>query len=222
MEPRERAPWFPLFLDMRGRKVLVVGGGEVAARKVRSFVGCGAVVTVVAERASAPIVELSSSGQVHLLLRPFEQADVEGQSLVIAATNNAAVNAAAGASSRALGIWTNVVDDPELCDFIVPAVVNRGSIQLAVSTGGSSPALAREIRRKVESAIGEEWSDASDILAALRQEAKRVLPSDDDRRAFFEAILATGFVALLAEGKIGEARNAVAGVCERWGVQSSD
>jgi precorrin-2 dehydrogenase/sirohydrochlorin ferrochelatase len=142
--------YFPVFLDLRGRRCLVVGGGAVAERKVQALVDCEADVVVVSLTATPGLAALAATGVVAYRERRFRRSDVRGCALVVAATGVAEVDRAVAASARRAGALVNVVDRAEACDFILPSVLRRGELQVAVSTGGRSPALAREIRQRLE------------------------------------------------------------------------
>lgn len=138
--------YYPIFLDLRDRPVLVVGAGKVALRRTRVLVEAGARVTVVAPRAEPGFQELP----VRWLERAFEPADLEGMFLVITATDQRRVNQGVAEAAKALHILVNVADAPDECDFLVPARLTRGAVQVAISTGGRDPALAARIRRRIE------------------------------------------------------------------------
>jgi siroheme synthase-like protein len=142
-------PYYPIFLDLAGKPVLVVGAGKVALRKVKGLLAAGAYVTVVAPRAEKEFADLA----VTMRRRAFRAADIRGAALVFAATNKRAVNHAVARKAARLGIPVNVADSREECDFIVPARITRGSLQIAVSTGGESPRLAAALRRKIETLV---------------------------------------------------------------------
>jgi siroheme synthase-like protein len=143
--------YYPLFLDLRGRKVLVVGAGKVALRKVRGLLEAGAKVTVVSPERTPEFATLP----VEWKPRRFRTADVAGFSLVFAATDDRAVNRKVGEAGAARGIWANVADAPEECDFLVPSRIRRGDLQVAVSTGGRSPRLAVGLRKRIEALLEE-------------------------------------------------------------------
>src|SRR4029079_11307501 len=145
--------YFPLFLDLAGKPVLLVGGGEVAARKYSLLAEAGAVVTVVAPVLGAELAEALKNGALTHRAREFAPPDIEGAWLVVAATNDRAVNAAVAAAANAARIPCNVVDDRELSSFIMPAIIDRSPVQIAVSTGGMSPVLARLIRERLETLL---------------------------------------------------------------------
>lgn len=209
-------PYYPLFLDLDGRNVLLAGGGSVSARKAEALLRAGARVTVVAPEISEEVARLAPS--LAVIRRRFEPADLDEQFLVFAATNDAAVNARIADECRARGILVNVADATELCDFIVPAVIDRGSVQLAVSTGGKSPALARALRRELERAAGPEWAELNDLLGELRERAIAALPTDADRKHLFDAIVSSDALSLLREGKRDEALATIARLCDAAGV----
>ena len=158
--------YFPAFLDLRRRRCLVVGGGPVGERKTRDLLDCAASVVVVSPTITPGLTALVAAGLVVHRARRFRRWDVRGCAVVIAATGEAGVDAAVAVEARRRHALVNVVDNPTHCDFIVPSVLRRGPLQIAVSTGGRSPALAREIRRRLEPMFGAE-------LGALVEEVGR-------------------------------------------------
>ena len=180
------ARYYMACLDLTGRSVLVVGGGRVGLEKARGLLECGAEVTVV-----APDVELD------LLALPVEwiearyAADHLGERwLVVAATPDRAVNRQVFADAERLGIFCNVVDDPELCSLILPAVHRVDPIAVAVSTGGASPALAQRLRDDIAQVVGPEHARVARQLRALRPWAKAQLPTYEERKEYFERLVA--------------------------------
>ncbi len=141
--------YYPLFLDLEGKRVVIVGAGKVALRKARGVLEAGALVTVIAPRWEDEFEVLP----VTRVCRRFRSPDLRGAALVFAATGDREANRAAGRAARRLGIPVNVADAQEECDFIVPARITRGNLQIAVSTGGSSPRLAADLRQKLESVL---------------------------------------------------------------------
>jgi siroheme synthase-like protein len=172
-------------LDLRGRDCLVVGAGRVATEKVEGLLEAGAEVTVVAPQVDDAIWALP----VHVIERPFTRSDVVGRFLVIAATSDRSVNAAVSAAAGERQTPCNVADDPELCSFILPALVRRDPILVGVSTGGASPALAQRIRDDVDELVTQEHVDLAHRLAALRPWAKQQLPTYEDRKDFFQRLV---------------------------------
>jgi len=161
--------YIPIFLDVTGRECVVVGGGEVAARKVESLLKAGAHVTVVSPRLSRSMQAIVARGLVTHLARDYVQGDIRGCVLVYAATSDPKLHRELAAEARVLGIPINVIDVPELCTFIAPAVVNRGALQIAISTAGASPAFAARLRRELEQQFGTEYALALEVLRAARR-----------------------------------------------------
>ncbi len=183
------AVFYPVFVDLRGRLCLVVGAGKIAARKVRSLLEAGARVKVVSPEAVEAVERLAARGLVQWQRRAFEPGDIKGCLLVIGATGNPGVNRRVFEAAERAGILANIVDVPELCNFIVPSVMKRGDFQVAVSTGGASPVLAREARRRLERSFGPQYGRVVGLLAKLRASLKQRLPAEEKRRRFWEAMI---------------------------------
>jgi precorrin-2 dehydrogenase/sirohydrochlorin ferrochelatase len=170
------ADYFPAFLDLRGRRCLVVGGGEIGERKTRALLECGARVTIVSPLLTPGLAALAASGRLVHRARPFVRSDPRGCALAVAATGDPRVDRVVAAAARRWRALVNVVDRPQHCDFIVPAVLRRGELQIAVSTGGRSPAIAREIRRRLERFFGPEYGElilrAGEARRRAREEAR--------------------------------------------------
>jgi precorrin-2 dehydrogenase len=177
-------PYFPMLVDLRGRRCLVVGAGNVAAGKIVGLLGLGAQVEVVSPKAVQRIRKRVRTGTLIWRQRGFRAKDVEGAFLVIAATNSTKINEAVFKACKARGILCNAVDDPEHCDFFYPAVVRRGPLQIAISTHGSSPALASRLRRELEKQFGPEWSAWVEHIGKLRREmlSREMRPTTRKRR----------------------------------------
>jgi len=173
-------------LDLRGRDCLVVGGGRVAAEKIAGLLDCEAEVTVVATALDDEVRALP----VRLVERPFENADVDDRFLVVAATDDRAVNAAVSAAAAERTTPCNVADDPELCSFILPAIVRRDPIVVGVSTGGASPALAQRIRDDIDDLLEPRHAELARTLQSLRPWAQRELPTYEARRDYFRELVA--------------------------------
>ena len=218
----KRYPYYPIYLDIEGRNVIIIGGGNVCARKAETMMRYGARVTIVAPEFTDEIEGWAREGCLALKRKLYEVADVEDAHIVIASTDDQAVNEQIAADCRARRIPVNVVDVTPLCEFIVPAIIESGSVQIAVSTGGRSPALARTLKEDLQRFIGPEYSEVNDVLGTLRDGAKSVLPTDMDRKRFFDGIIAQGILELLREGKRREAYEIIARACETAGVPVSD
>ena len=193
--------YYPAFLDLRGRKCLVVGGGGVAERKVESLLECGARVKVVTREATSGLTELACSGSIDLDIRDFASEDLSGIFLVIAATDDPAVQASIGGEAKERGLLVNVVDDPANCTFIVPAVARRGDLSIAVSTGGRSPALAARIREKLEGLFGPEYEEWVDLLGQLRETLAIRFPDPEERKDAWYRVVDSDCVELIRRGE---------------------
>ena len=149
----ESANLFPLFLKLEGKQCLVVGAGAVGLEKVESLLRCGASIRVVAPQAVARVQQLNSRGEIEWLARCYEPEDEDGCDLVIAATNDREVNQAVFEEASRRSILCNTADDPPLCDFFFASIVQRGDLQIAISTAGESPALAQRLRREIDAQL---------------------------------------------------------------------
>jgi precorrin-2 dehydrogenase len=173
-------------LDLEGRSCLVVGGGPVALEKASGLLDCGAPVTVVAPQLAGELRDLP----VELIERRYETSDLDGRFLVIAATSDTELNRRVHADAEARALLCNVADVPELCSFILPAVYRRDPIAIAVSTGGASPALAQRIRSEIAAVVGPEHAELARTLQALRPWAKERFETYEERRDFFQDVVA--------------------------------
>ena len=189
---------YPIMLSLEGRPVVVIGGGKVALRKAQALADAGAHVYVVAP---SLLPEFASDARLRCIAEPYAAKHLAGAFLVIAATDDEAVNARVAADARAAGVLVNVVDRPALCDFIVPATVNRGRLVIAISSGGAAPSLARRLRERLEREFGEEFALYLDVMNDVRREIlSRGLP-EDVRRRIFERLSEDDVLAAAREGK---------------------
>jgi uroporphyrin-III C-methyltransferase/precorrin-2 dehydrogenase/sirohydrochlorin ferrochelatase len=194
---------FPLFADLHGRRVLVVGGGEVAARKVRLLLEAGADVRIVARELGEEIAALST--QLSWIAREFDPAQLRDASLVVAATDDRPLNARVAAEGRAANLFVNVVDDLELSSFIVPAIVDRSPLVVAISSGGVAPVLARAIRERIEVLLDGSVGSLARLLEAWRSRIKAAFPDVARRRAFYERLLRGEVARELRNGRTDDA-----------------
>jgi uroporphyrin-III C-methyltransferase/precorrin-2 dehydrogenase/sirohydrochlorin ferrochelatase len=181
--------YFPVFFDLTGQRVLIVGGGEVALRKISLLERTGALITVVAPEIAPELMALAAAGKLKLAIREFEPLDLDGARLVIVATSRRAVNRWIATLSESRHIPVNVVDDREASRFIVPAIIDRDPVLVAISTGGTSPVLARRLRERLEALIPARIGELATWLKALRRASRRRLRDTDERRRFFEAVV---------------------------------
>jgi uroporphyrin-III C-methyltransferase/precorrin-2 dehydrogenase/sirohydrochlorin ferrochelatase len=198
--------YFPVFFDLTAQKVLVVGAGEVALRKVALLMRSGAAVTVVAPEIHPELMRRAAGGLIKLALREFVPEDLAGSRLVIVATSHRALNRWIANLSESRGIPVNVVDDREASRFIVPAIVDRDPVLVAVATSGTSPVLARRLRERLEALIPKRIGEAALWLRSLRRTAKSQLRDVDARRRFFEAVIDGAAMRRFIEGDAQGAR----------------
>ncbi|MCE5323846.1 bifunctional precorrin-2 dehydrogenase/sirohydrochlorin ferrochelatase [bacterium] len=200
---RKSMGYYPIILDLAGKKCLIVGGGLVALRKAQSLLEAGAMATVVSPGICA---ELECLDGVVLHRRAYEPGDIDGCTLVFAATDDPSVNAAVSHDAAEHGILANVVDDPELCSFIVPATCRRGDLLISVTTSGKSPALSKHIREQLEQAYGPEYEPFVNLLGEVREVIKSQYSCRAEREAAFNRLISSGILELLRDGKDEQAR----------------
>jgi len=206
------ADLYPVGLVVADRPCLVVGGGRVAARKIAGLLTCGAAVTVVAPEAHMALGLLAREGAFSRLrgphltvhLRPYCPGEAAGYRLVVTATGDPDVDASVFRDAEDAGVWVNSADDPDHCTFVLPAVTRDGSVSVAVSTGGASPALASWLRRRVADAIGPGLGPLAALLAEAR--ARIHARGDSTETLDWEGLLDGPLPALVRQGKLGEAR----------------
>jgi precorrin-2 dehydrogenase len=208
--------YYPIFVDLRERPVLVVGGGNVAEGKVQGLLAASARVTVVAPQLSRTLADLHAAGQIGYTAREYEVGDLEGQAMCFVATDDGAINARVAADCRERGLWVNAADDPTHCDFILPAVVRNGRIALAVSTGGSSPAMARRLREDLTTFLDEGYAPLADLLAEIRREVRAANLRVDSET--WQSAIDASVRTLVVQGRLEEAR---ARLREALGVEPS-
>jgi precorrin-2 dehydrogenase/sirohydrochlorin ferrochelatase len=172
--------YYPINLDLQGRQCVVFGGGRVAERKVARLLECGAHVAVVAPELTEGLAEAAAAGRIEHVEDTYDEDYLEQAYLVIAATDNEAVNAAVSEECTDLRVLCNIVDDPERCSFTLPALLQRGDFCLAISTGGKSPALAKRVRLELEKLYGEEYAEFTDLMGKIRD---RVLAQEGGSEA---------------------------------------
>jgi precorrin-2 dehydrogenase len=189
--------YYPIYLDIKDRNCLVVGGGAVGTRKVETLMECGAEVTVVSIDATEKLKKLSDSGVILLKERVFQSADLDGVFLVIGATDNEDLNVKIHAEAQRRCVLCNIADRPEACNFILPSIVNRGDLIIAISTSGKSPAFAKKLRRQLEAQFGDEYAEFLDLMGAIR---KKLLSKDQGPEAhkhLFEQLIERDLVQML-------------------------
>lgn len=185
---------YPVFLNLDEKDCVVIGGGEVALRKILSLLECGARVRVVAFKALSQIETLAEEGKICFRQKKYESKDLSGTYLIISATNDPKINKAVSEDARRCGVWVNVVDAPELCDFVIPSVMRRGKLAVAVSTEGVSPTLAKSIRKGLEPNFGPEYEIFLNAMDNCRNTIKEKIPDDDERKIFFASLIESDLI----------------------------
>lgn len=198
--------YYPVFLDLKGRKAVVVGGGKVAERKVLALLKAGADITVISPSITARLLKERSKKTIRHIPRGFERNDLQGAFLVIAATNSPEVNREVAVRSPAL---VNVVDVPSECNFIAPSVITRGYLTIAISTGGISPAFAKTVRRELEKIYGREVSGYLEFLKGMRAKALSEISHKGKKECFLKSLASYDILNTLRSKGLKEVKKAV-------------
>jgi len=193
--------YYPVNLDIQGRPCLVVGGGRVGARKVETLIECDAAVTVVSIETTAQLARLAENGSIQLEKRPYRSSDVKGRFLVIGATDNERLNRQIHADAEGQNVLCNIADRPEICNFILPAIVQRGDFMLAISTAGKSPAFAKHMRRLLEAQFGPEYGKLLDLMGAIRNRLLAEAHEPEAHKPLFEQLIAGDLLNLVKEDR---------------------
>lgn len=192
--------YYPAFLDLRDRSVVVVGGGEVAERKVELLLSCGANVRLISPTLTTGLEHLVETRSLTVERRPFQPGDCARAVLVFACADDSDVNSAVAKEAGEAHAPVNVADDPSLCDFIAPSVVSRGDLLIAISTGGASPALAKRLRREIERTVGPEYEELVSVLEDLRKRVHARVHDPGRRQEIFERFLDSDALDLIRNG----------------------
>jgi len=199
------ARYYPIALDLRNRLCVVIGGGSVAERKVRTLREYEAQVLVIAPRVSSQVREWAREGVIRLEEREYRHGDLSGAFLAMGATDDPRVNEAVFLEAQELGLLVNIADDPAHCNFIVPATLRRGDLNIAITTGGKSPALARQLRQELEELYPPEYAKHLEDLARYRGHLRERLPDTGLREATWRELMAKGLLDLLRDNRTQEA-----------------
>ena len=181
--------YYPLFADLNGRSCVVIGGGRIAQGKVRTLLDYGAKVTVISPEVTQPLAVYARQGRIRYVPRRFKKCDLDGAWLVYASTNDEEINQKVFKTAQKKHIFANVVDQKPLCSFIAPAILKRGPLTIAVSTGGASPSLAKKLKRELDASIGNQYGPILKLLESLRGIAKNRLPKYNDRKIYFDELV---------------------------------
>lgn len=191
MKAGEKMAYFPLFINLSGKKALIVGGGKVAERKAGILQGFDAAVTLVSPTATPAIRAAAQAGAIRLLTRDYQSDDMDGAALVIAATGDQDVDRRVHRDARRRGIPLNVADDPGLCTFFFPAVVHRSDFVIGVTTSGSYPALSKYARQRIEALFPENYGDITAALKAYREKVRGAVRDPSMRKKILEKLMET-------------------------------
>jgi len=207
---------FPIFLSLSGKECLVVGGGQVAERKIADLLECEANINVISPTAGDLIRLWSNQGLINWQAREIEENDLDNIFLAFVATNNMHTNQMVVNWCRERGILVNAVDDPPNCDFYVPAVVRRNSLVVAISTEGKSPMFARKLREQLEQLIGEEYGEFVDFLGVQREYIKQAVTDIEERKKIFAALADSDILDLLKAGERERAKERMEQCMSSW------
>ena len=191
--------YYPVFLNLEGKRCVIIGGGTIAEGKISKLTETGAQVTIISPDATPAIQKMAKKGVVEWTARKYQTGDLEGAFLGIAATDVRQVNQQIFQEAEELGVVLNVVDDAELCAFIAPSIVERGPVTVAISTGGASPALARKLREAIAEAPALEWADLANVLSKARKQIKKRGVAVDPQR--WQCCLTPDLLSLAQAGK---------------------
>ena len=194
--------YYPVNLDVEDRECLVVGGGSVGDRKVKTLLECGARVTVVTPLATEPLQALASKGRITLKTRDYKPSDLEGKFLVIGATDSEGINEKISKDAAKQGLLCNIADRPAACSFVLPAIVRQGDLLIAVSTSNKSPAVARGIRQTLEKEFGPEYAVLLTLMGAIRQKLLAEAKSPEAHKRKFERLLVGGLLEMIRKNRI--------------------
>lgn len=200
--------YYPVFLDLQGKQAVVIGGGEIAERKIHGLVPCGARITLVSPELTPELERLAAEGTVTVHRRTYQPGDMKGAAIAVVGTDDPEVNHQAAEEARREGVLVNTVDDVAYCDYIAPALVQRGDLTVAISTHGKSPAMARRMREELERLITNEYADLLQVLENVRARLRRerVYPSPD----CWQEHIDDGLRAMVRRGELEQAQERLA------------
>jgi precorrin-2 dehydrogenase/sirohydrochlorin ferrochelatase len=196
--------YYPVHLDIQNRNCLVVGGGSVGTRKVITLLGCGARVTVISPAVSDRLQELARSDALTIKKRAYQGRDLDGVFLVIGATDDETLNHRISDDAERRNTLCNIADRPEVCNFILPAIVHRDDLVITISTSGKSPALAKKLRQTLENQFGKEYGDFLRLLGAIRHKLLRTAHEPEIHKPLFEQLINSDLIELVREGRKDE------------------
>jgi precorrin-2 dehydrogenase / sirohydrochlorin ferrochelatase len=196
--------YYPVNLDIKNQNCLVVGGGAVAFRKVKTLADCGAVVTVVSPEFCNEFQEFKKESRVRLIQRRYQPSDLDEKFLVIGATDDEGINRRISADAKQKNILCNIADLPDACSFILPAVVEQGDLVISVSTSGKSPAFAKRLRKELEKKFGDEYARFLKLMGAVRQQLLRAEHAPEAHKPQLEKLIAGGLLEMIENNQKDE------------------
>ena len=194
----------PIHLDIKNRHCLVVGGGAVGTRKVNTLLECGARVRVVSPEPTRQLTKLASKGAITLARRAYRSADLDGAFLVIGATDDESLNQQISNDAALTNTLCNIADRPEVCNFILPSIVQRGDLVITISTAGKSPALAKQLRQKLETQFGKEYAEFLLLMGAIRKKLLSQGHAPEAHKGLFNQLIDSDLIRLMQAGKTEE------------------
>lgn len=196
--------YYPVHLDIKNRNCLIVGGGAVGTRKVITLLECGAKVSVVSPEPSQQLTKLASEGAITLAQRAYQSADLKDTFLVIGATDDENLNQQISNDAAQANILCNIADRPEACNFILPSIVRRGDLVITISTSGKSPALAKQLRQKLETQFGQEYTEFLLLMGAIRKRLLSQAHEPEAHKDLFNNLIDSDLLQLMQSGKTEE------------------
>jgi len=197
----QKMRYYPIHLDIQNRNCLVVGGGAVATRKVVKLLECGAKVTVVSPEMSDKILDLGESEHLKIKQRPYQAGDLAGMFLVIGATDDEILNRQISKDAEVRNTLCNIADRPEVCNFILPSIIQRDDLVITISTSGRSPAMAKKLRKTLEKQFGEEYGELLRLMGAVRQKLLSQAHEPEAHKPLFEQLIESDLIALIRDKK---------------------
>ena len=193
--------YYPVHLDINDRNCLVVGGGGVGTRKVKTLLDCGARVTLVSPKVSPQLRDLAASGDIILKERSYQSDDLSNMFLVIGATDDEKLNKQISSDANQLNTLCNIADRPDVCNFILPSIVHRDDLVITISTSGQSPAMAKKLRKSLENQFGKEYGTLLRLMGAIRKKLLQQAHEPEAHRPLFEQLINSDLIGMIQENK---------------------
>lgn len=193
--------YYPIMLDISNKECVIFGGGNVALRKVRTLLEYNANITVISNKICEQLLSIEKEGKIVCILKNYEPNSINSAYLIFAATDDNEINKLIYQEAQSKDILVNVVDSIELCNFIVPSVLEQGDLTISISTNGKSPLMAQKIRMELQEKFGQHYAEFLEIMGVIRQKSLKEIPDETQRKALFEELINSNFIDLLKEGK---------------------